>query len=292
MNFQLLKNARLLAKKLHFTQAAEELHIVQPALSKQIKQLEGEVGARLFKRNKRNVELTAAGSYFFEEVDQLLSQWEAIKLHSRKIQAGRAGELIIGFTHSIMQSLLPDILRKIREEVPQMRIILKEMSNYDQNEALLKHELDLSFATHPLVPPNVRSKVLKRDYFAVLLPINHKVREDDFQNFAVFAEEEFIFPARSDGGNYVNQIESICLDAGFVPKVNHITDSATSSFRLVEAGMGISLEPVSSLHNQSLAIRSIVLKNIPQRAELTMMWREDFEKNYAYLFDILGGAED
>ncbi|MCI4667506.1 MAG: LysR substrate-binding domain-containing protein [Bacteroidia bacterium] len=287
MNFQVLKNAGVLARKLHFTLAAEELHIVQPALSRQIKQLEEEVGAKLFERNKRKVELTAAGRYFFGELKQLLRNWDSIKLQSRKIQDGRAGELIIGFTHSIMQSLLPDILRRIRKEVPQMKVILREMSNYDQNQALLNREIDLSFATHPLVPPNVNSKVLRRDYFALLLPSNHPVTLENFTGVADFVDEEFIFPSRSDGENYVSLIESICLDAGFAPKVNHFTDSATSSFRLVEAGMGISLEPISSLHNQSPSIRSIILENIPQRADLTMMWREDFEANYSYLYQIL-----
>jgi len=287
MNFQVLSNALVLAQKLHFTLAAEEISIVQPALSRQIKQLEEETGAILFKRSKRKVELTPAGRFFFKEVEDLLRHWEQLRKRSQEIHEGRSGELKIGFTHSIMQSVLPEILRHIREQVPQLRIILKEMSNREQNRALINKELDLSFLTHPLVPPGLKSKVLKEDYFALLLPLDHPVSKENFRDFSVFAEEEFIFPSRSDGNNYVNQIESICLDAGFFPKIKHETDSATSSFRLVEAGMGISLEPLSSRLNQCPAIKSIVLQDIPQRAELTMVWRQEFELTFAFLFDTL-----
>ncbi len=287
MNFQQFRNVIVLAQKLNFTRAAEELNIVQPALSRQIKQLEDEIGAVLFRRNKRNVQVTAAGEYFVREIDKLVSRMERITTRTTQIHHGEVGELRIGFTHSVMQTILPEILKTINEQMPGMKTVLREMNNHDQYVALQHGGLDFGFATNPLVPPWLRSKVLHVDNFVVLLPENHPVDEANYRDFSVFSLEEFIFPSPTDGINYVRTIESICIDAGFTPRVVHETDSASTSFRLVEAGLGISIEPLSSLRGHELPVRSIELKDIPQRAELTMIWSPELELEYPRLFELL-----
>ncbi len=287
MNIQQLKNILVLADKLNFTRAAEELNIVQPALSRQIKQIEREIGALLFQRNKRNVILTKAGQYFVKEADKLITQIERISKHTAYIHNGQIGEIRIGFTHSIMQTILPKILKTMHQQMPGLKTILKEMNNHDQYWALQQGELDISFATNPLVPGNLKHKVLHIDNFVTLLPKKHPVNQENYQNFSIFSKEEFIFPSRTDGPNYVQIVESICTDAGFKPKVVHETDSASTSFRLVEAGIGISLEPISSLRDHEFPIKSIELKNIKQKAKLTMMWDQEREKEYPALFELL-----
>lgn len=289
MNVDQLKHVLILAKTLHFTKAAAEMNIVQPALSRQIKQLEEEIDADLFKRSKRNVELTEAGHYFVTEIQKILNELDRVSKRASQICKGKAGELRIGFTHSVMQSILPGILKEIPKRMPGMKIILKEMNNRDQYLNLAVNELELGFATNPLVPSNLKSKVIHVENFVVLLPEAHPLQKDVYQDFSVFREEEFIFPSREDGPHYVRIIESICLDAGFTPKVIHETDSASTSFRLVEAGMGISIEPISSLLGQSISIKAIELDNISQQANLTMMWRPEFEQEYPELFEMLVG---
>ncbi|WP_271767720.1 LysR family transcriptional regulator [Aquimarina algiphila] len=287
MNIQQLENVLLLSEKLNFTRAAEELNIVQPALSRQIKQLEDQIGAVLFKRNKRNVELTAAGHYFIAEAKKLLIQLERVKKQTVQIHNGQAGEIKIGFTHSIMQTILPEILKTVHQRIPGIKAVLREMNNRDQYLALQQNELDIGFATNPMVPFNLKSKVLHIDNFVILLPENHPINQDNYSDFSVFSNEEFIFPSVADGPNYVHILESICIDAGFVPKIIHETDSASTSFRLVEAGLGISLEPISSLYGHEFPIQNIELKNIKQKAKLTMMWNPEREKDYPLLFELL-----
>ncbi|MDH7445647.1 LysR family transcriptional regulator [Aquimarina sp. 2201CG14-23] len=291
MNIQQLKNVLLLSEKLNFTRASEELNIVQPALSRQVKQIEEEIGAVLFQRNKRNVKLTRAGEYFVKEVDKLVTQIERISKHTAYIHDGQVGEIRIGFTHSIMQTILPKILKTINEKMPGLKTILKEMNNHDQYWALQQSELDIGFATNPLVPSNLESKVFHIDNFVVILPENHPIDKSNYQDFSIFEKEEFIFPSRTDGPNYVQIVESICTDAGFKPKVIHETDSASTSFRLVEAGIGISLEPISSLRDHEFPIKSIELKDIKQKAELTMMWNQEREQEYPVLFELLKNWE-
>lgn len=287
MNIQQLKSVVTLSEKLNFTRAATELNIVQPALSRQIKQLEIEIGAVIFKRDKRNVELTPAGHYFIKEIKKLLSGLERTTKQTTNIHNGHAGEIKIGFTHSIMQTILPDILKKIHLQTPGIKAVLKEMNNRDQYLALQKNELDIGFATNPLVPFNLKSKVLHIDNFVILLPENHPIHNSNYSSFSVFANEDFIFPSVADGPNYVHILESICMDAGFTPKIIHETDSASTSFRLVEAGLGISLEPISSLSGHEFPIKNIELKNIKQKAKLTMMWNPEKESEYPILFNLL-----
>ncbi|MEM7373925.1 MAG: LysR family transcriptional regulator [Bacteroidota bacterium] len=287
MNIHSLRSALMLAQKLNFTRTAEALNIVQPALSRKIQQLEEEIGAPIFKRNKRNVELTPAGLYFIQEVEQIIKQLERVVDRTVKIHRGEAGELRIGFTHSVMQSILPGIIKKIRQGMPELKTILHEMNNRDQYLALQKGELDVGFCTNPLVPGKLKSRVIQVDHFVLLLPKNHPVDAENFTDLSVLAEEDFIFPSPSDGPNYVRMLESMCLDAGFQPKIIHETDSATTSFRLVEAGLGVSFEPLSSVKWNDLPVKLIELPDLPQKAALTMIWSPKLEVDYPDLFELL-----
>ncbi|CAM3605938.1 LysR substrate-binding domain-containing protein [Zobellia roscoffensis] len=287
MDLQHIRSAVLLSKKLNFTKTAEALHIVQPALSRKIKQLEEAIEAPLFRRNKRNVELTHAGSYFIPEMEKLLLQYDFIIKRTHQVHKGEAGELKIGFTHSVMQSILPEILVDIRKNLPNIKTILKELNNRDQYIRLQSGELDIGFATNPLVPVGLKSKVLHIDNYAVLVPRGFDMNRLHVNGFSTFAKEPFIFPSKTDGPNYVNIIESICTSAGFIPNVVHETDSVSTSIRLIEAGMGVSLEPISSLRGLHLPIDFYELKDTPQKARLTMIWNPKLEVEHPKLFSLL-----
>ena len=114
MNIQQIRNALLLARRLHFTKAAEEINIVQPALSRQISNLEEEIGIKIFKRHKRKVELTLAGTYFISEIENLLAEFDQI-INTAINLANNKMEIRIGYTHSIKQSILPEVINKIRK---------------------------------------------------------------------------------------------------------------------------------------------------------------------------------
>lgn len=287
MDLQHIRSAILLSKKLNFTKTAEALHIVQPALSRKIKQLEESIESPLFVRNKRNVQLTNAGTYFVGEMEKLLLQYDFILKRTKQIHNGEAGELKIGFTHSVMQSILPEILIDIRQNLPNIKTILKELNNRDQYMRLQSGELDIGFATNPLVPLGLKSKVLHIDNYAVLVPKGFDMSRVDKDGFTTFTKEPFIFPSKTDGPNYVNIIESICTGAGFIPNVVHETDSVSTSIRLIEAGMGVSLEPISSIRGLNLPIDFYELKDTPQKAQLTMIWNPKLETEHPKLFSLL-----
>ena len=118
--------------------------------------------------------------------------------------------------------------------------------------------------------------------FVLLLPENHPISEENFVDLSQFAHENFILPPLSVGYGYVENIYQICSQHGFLPKIVHESAHSMSVQRLVEAGLGISIEPLSSVRGLNINIKLILLKNIPQKAQMKMLWlkerTQDLEK--------------
>lgn len=286
MDLKSVRNFLSLAETLSFTEAAQLNYIGQSTLSKQIKQLEEELEAVLFNRDKRNVELTAAGSYFEEEMKKIVSQIDFIVERTRQLDKGEAGEIKIGYTHSAMQSILPALIYKINKQWPDLKTTLMEMTNTHQINALRAREIDISISPNPNIEKGVKSKVLITENFAVVLPTNHKLNKRNLKNVSQLSGEPFILPAKTEGTLYVGVIESICTDAGFLPHVVHETSYANTGIRLVQAGIGITIEPVYGLTGYN-NIKIIELKNIRQKAELTMLWLPEFEREFPEVMQLL-----
>ncbi len=287
MNTGMLKNFIKLADTLHFTKASGELFIAQPALSRQIRQLEKSIGADLFKRNKRNVTLTKAGVYFKQAAQETIDQLDYAINRTKLIHTGGAGEIKIGYTHSIVQTILPRIIKEIQAEFPGIKTILREMNNTDQYKDLAERRIDIGFATNIIAPENIKSKVFFEDVFVIVLPENHYLLKEKFNDLSVFSKEPFILPHKIDGSDYVHIVESICLDAGFSPNVVHHTASVSSALRLVEAGLGITIEPKGSLSGQHLAIRFIELDKITQKAQSAILWSEHTENEHLPILQLV-----
>lgn len=126
MDLHQLRHFLALAQTLNFRRTAETVFIAQPALSRQIQQLEREVDALLFKRDKRNVALTPAGTYLQGEATRLLEQLDAAFRRTAAIHRGEAGEIKNGHASSAMQSILPKLLISLRQETPGLRALLME----------------------------------------------------------------------------------------------------------------------------------------------------------------------
>src|SRR3569833_2733721 len=287
MDTQTLTNFIKLDDTLHFTRASEQVIMAQPALSRQIRQLEESIGAKLFERNKRNVSLTKAGAYFKQAAQQTIDQLNYAINRAKQIHNGEAGEIRIGYTHSIVQSILPRIIKEIRTEFPDVKTVLREMNNPEQYRDLAEQKIDIGFATNPIVPENLKSKVFFKDVFVVVLPLNHHLLEAGSFDFSALANEPLILPHAVEGSDYVYAVESICLDAGFLPNVVHHTSSVSSALKLVEAGLGVTIEPKASLSGQRLAIRYIELDNIPQKAQSTILWNNNTESEHMPILNLV-----
>jgi len=263
------------AKELHFRRAAEQLYISQPGLSRQIKQMEEELGIRLFERHNRKVELTKAGKYLQIELSKQLQHFDDIINHAKLLNDGIEGKLKLAYVGSAMQSLIPDILLKFRETNPNVLINLKEIDNKRQIQALLKHEIDVGFVRMERVPKALEIQAAQEETFSLVLPANHPIDASNFKSLRQFKDEQFILFDSSYSDSYYEKVMQIFDDSSFVPTVSHSTVNASSIYRLVENNFGISIVPTSLQYGFNLKIKFIELTNIVQRTTLKIVWNKN-----------------
>jgi DNA-binding transcriptional LysR family regulator len=278
MDIRQIQNFLLLCETLNFRKAAEQINIVQPALSRQIQLLENEVGALLFNRSNRTVTLTEAGSFFEKEASRILQDLNKTILRTAQLHTGEAGEIKITHASSAMNTVVPAFLVKVKHTWPNLKTIVQETSNAQQLEMMLMRKTDIGIAPNILVPPEIGAKVLYRENFALLLPNDHPLSKMKLTDLSVLKSETFILPQLSTGSGYVEAILQICQGFGFKPKVAHESAHSIGVMRLVEAGLGISIEPMSSVRGVNMNIRLIELKSLPQKVEMILFWLRDREE--------------
>ena len=273
MELRHLTYFKAVAEELSFRKAADRLFISQPGLSRQIKQLEVELEAVLFERDKKQVKLTAAGTYLKEEVDFVLNHLKITGQQVKEIAEGKEGELRIGFLGSAAYKVLPYLLRELNAHYPAISTSLEELSNSLQIEMIQKDKLDLGFVRVASLPEGLERKVVLRDSFSVVVPKEYPLQESDFHSLSQFATEPFILFSSDYSNHYFEQIMGICRDAGFQPKIKHKSVHALTIFRLVENGLGVAIVPSSLLVGYQVAVRGLQIPDIPQFTELSMIWK-------------------
>ncbi|UNM96419.1 LysR family transcriptional regulator [Ignatzschineria rhizosphaerae] len=160
------------AEELSFTKAAERLFITQPPLSRQIQQLENEIGTLLFIRKARSIELTEAGTFFYKHAKTLLQRAEEAKLMTRRIGSTQK-EFKLGFVGSTLFGYLPQIIGRLRSQYPDFNIILEEMGTPHQIKALKSGEIEVGFGRIPIEDPTITTIVLRREPLVVATPVDH-----------------------------------------------------------------------------------------------------------------------
>ena len=263
-----------LAEELHFRKAAEKLFISQPGLSRQIKQLEDDLGITLFERHNRKVVLSPTGVYLKKEIGILLKNLDTVITHSQLIEKGFEGELKFGYIGSAMQNVIPDLLLTIRKEIPNIHFNLKEMDNQQQVDSVLNHDIDFGFVRLERVPKGIEIQPLLQDTFSLVLPNNHPISETNFKDLSQLKTESFILFDASYSEPYYQNVMQLFDDSGFSPIVSHNTIHASSIYRLVENNFGVSIVPTSLKMGYQMDIKFIELKNIRQRTTLQLIWNK------------------
>jgi DNA-binding transcriptional LysR family regulator len=236
------------AEELHFTRAAERLHIGQPPLSQQIQALEHEVGARLFERSKRWVRLTEAGRLFLDDARRILALTEQAAESARRAQRGEIGELRIGFTFSTpFTPLFARVVNRYREQFPAVTLTLHEMATLHQIEAIAQRTMDLGLVRFPeeTIPAEVSLTTLRRDPLLLVLPSSHRLAGRDAIALKEVADEPFVMYPTGAGTGLRPLILRLCRVAGFAPRIGQEANEASTIIGLVAAGCGISVLPGS-----------------------------------------------
>lgn len=275
MELRHLKYFLKLSEELHFGRAASKLFIAQPPLSRQIKELEEDLGVKLFNRTKRSVELTPAGTYLQGEVRNLFYQVDNIREQVKSIGDGINGQLKIGYVGAAMHSILPGILSKMNKNYPNIKTLLFELGNEDQKKALLSGQLDVGFVRMPILHDNLISQKIYEESFSIIIPHTHKLANKKKIDLKEFAEEQFISFARTCGKGMTDSIVSMCNKAGFTPNVTHETSQINTIVRLVESGIGYSIVPSSTKDAYRLNVKFIDLKKYPERALMFILYTRE-----------------
>ena len=189
------------AEELHFRRAAERLHMSQPPLSQQIRQLEEEVGAVLLLRNQRKVELTAAGAAFLVRAREILDAVEDAARQARRVQRGEVGRLAVGFVGSAMYSFVPELLRAFREDKPDVGLRLHELGTTEQLRQLEDGRLDVGFVRLRGSRPGLAFESVLDEEVVVALPDVHPLSQRPLLRLADLEGESLVLltPAGSPG---------------------------------------------------------------------------------------------
>jgi DNA-binding transcriptional LysR family regulator len=244
MELRHLRYFRAVAEELHFGRAAERLHIAQPPLSQQIRQLERELDVRLFTRSTRKVELTPAGHAYLKRAVAVLDAVDDAGQQARRIALGVEGQLTIGCVGSATYSLLPRLVRALRDELPHVEISVRgEMLAPAQLDALLAGDVDIALLRPPVEDSDIRCELLRRDRLIAALPADHPLASRDHLHIGDLRGEDFIAHAGQGRSVMGAVLAAACADAGYVPRVRHEVSETSTLVTLVAAGLGVAVVP-------------------------------------------------
>jgi DNA-binding transcriptional LysR family regulator len=276
MELRHLRYFSTVATELHFGRAAEKLHIAQPPLSKQIQDLEAELGFELFTRTKRSVALTPAGQAFLIEVTQIFQQLDRAIDIGRKTSRGELGQISIGFVGSATYNILPVMLQQFRDRYPHVQIELHELTTDRQLIWLREGRIDIGLIRPLIIGMDFASQIIFQESLVVVLPIDHHLAKLDRIELSSLATEPFIlFPRQLAPGLY-DPIIAICQAAGFSPQVVQSCIQMQTIVSLVSANMGVSILPesIQEAQRHGVVYRPIAESfGIEKLATIAIVWR-------------------
>jgi DNA-binding transcriptional LysR family regulator len=252
------------AEELHFTRAAERLHIGQPPLSLQIQAIEREVGTLLLNRSRRKVELTAAGELFLEEARRALAQAERAIDSVKRAARGEVGTLRLSFITSVpLIDIFTRAVRGFRASLPDVHLELKIKPTVSILDDILLSASDVGFvrpSIETVLPRNLGAVPVFQDQLRLVLPVDHPLASrHEPVGMSSLRNERFVLRSPGSGTGFYEQVFTLCSRAGFVPKVIQEATEATTTLGLVAAGVGITVMPETL---QSIRVHDVVWRRI------------------------------
>jgi len=272
------------AEELHFGRAADRLRMTQPPLSRQIQKLERSVGARLLERDNRRVELTGAGRAFLDEAYRLLNLVDSAGDLARRVDAGVAGVLRLGFTAVSAISVLGPLLRRLAVELPDVEVLLSERVTLAQVDGIRRGELDLGLARPPFDTELLSSRVVLREPLRAVVPEGHPLAAVDRPLTPQDFTGERVIGYHPQHARYFHEL-AVRFLANAHARVEQRVQQVLTAMLLAGAERGLALVPASatSLHVDGVAFKELDhgggdtrLDADPQRpVELHAIWSRD-----------------
>jgi len=248
------------AKREHVTEAADALHVAQSAVSRQIFNLEAELGVDLFFREGRNVRLTPIGKVFLEYMEEAMTVIENAKREVDEYLDPDKGTIRIGFPSSLAAYTLPTAISGFRQQHPDVKYQLKQGSYHYLIEGVKRGDIDMALlGPVPKDEKNLKGTILFTEKMVVLLPVNHPLANKKSLKLSELRDDSFIlFPT----GFILREITvNACMQQGFQPNVTFEGEDIDAIKGLVSAGLGVTLIPeitlIDSLPRHTVKVSSI-----------------------------------
>jgi DNA-binding transcriptional LysR family regulator len=262
------------AQTRHFGRAAERLHMAQSPLSQAIRQLEAQLGATLFDRTTRRVELTPAGEALLRDAERILGSIEAAQTRVRLVGAGRTGLLRVGATGLAAYRQLPQLARIATRELPGLELRFEpDLLTPAQEQALQEDRIDLAVLRPPLRRAGLASRLVARERLVVAVPQSHRLAGDEPVRLAELRDEDFVVYGVPDSV-VDGAVTQACLSAGFLPRRVHAAAQTSILLTLVAAGLGVAVLPEAAL---ALRVQGVQLIPVADEVsiDLAIAWRRE-----------------
>ena len=276
MKLRHLQSFVAVAEELHFGRAAERLHMAQPPLSEQIRQLEAELGVTLLRRTTRRVELAPAGEVLLARAREILASVDRATQDTQRAARGELGRLAVGFTGSSTYALLPALAAALRSALPGVLLELHgELLTPAQVASLLDGTLDLGLLRPPVRQRELAFEVIRWEPLIVAVPQAHPLAAADAVPLEKLSAEPFISYPSHFRSVLHDAIEETCAAHGFLPRVAHEVSETATLVSFVAAGLGVSLVPESTRHMTVDGAVYRPLAGDTTTVELALAWRRD-----------------
>lgn len=266
-----LKYFVTVADELHFGRAAERLGISQPPLSQQIHALEQRLGAKLFERKGRGIVLSDAGNALLPRARTILTQTERAAESVARSQRGELGELHLGLMSSgPFTVVVPRVLARFRERLPDVRLLIHEMATVQQIDALEQGLIDVGVIRPEALPNGIKAIELFKDSLTVVMHASNPLAAASGPiDIRELANEDFIFFQRHLGVRLYDEVIALCTRAGFSPRILYEVRELPTIIGLISGGFGVAVLPGSV---QRMMVENVVYRPVADMEAATAVW--------------------
>lgn len=275
MRIRQIESFLAVARFLNFTKAAEHLHVCQPTLSKQIAELEGQLGVQLFLRDNRSVRLSPSGEVFVEEGKAVLAKLNEAVERTRNVGSGKMGNLNIGSV-DLNNNYVSQVVKRFRSCFPNIGLNLYKYAYGTLYEALINQKVDIGVCNAIEVEdcPELTWKVFDKNPLCVLMSIDHPLANEREIEIEALAHEPFVF-SHIPG---TEKVLKICQEIGFTPRVVSYVSQPFSFDTLVlqvQSGVGVTLTTRNAVGDDPPGLRLVRIKGINKKGYAVLAWRKE-----------------
>jgi len=274
------------AEDLNFTKAALKLNLAQPSLTRQIQNLEEEIGVRLLDRSKGQVVLTEEGRFFLADARRILALATESVLAVQRLSRGEVGQLNIAYVPNFDFELLPETLRVFRQTFPHIALNLFDMTPAEQLRALEARKIDLGYVGLPPLASagEIQWKSIARHRTMVVLPAKHALAGKRHVNLNDLETLFFVGMSEKTNPGFRGWLNRICQQAGFTPRVLQDAELEPALMTFVAEGLGVTLarENLKKLPHPGVVFRPLAP---PLKSDYCVAWhhRNDSRALHQYL---------